>query len=1513
MAIEQDISQIYRRVGVRLLTQLGSPKMFDLSHWAQPKRGIYHYVPFDAMDLGPDRMWTPVRCALKPPYYKMVGEYTRLMGGPKVRPAVQYRRLELNYLREHGEFRRVLDVEKAMTDKQIALVMDYSHLHLGWKYVVNQWTRWNMFINLFGTVFDNIARLCKESDRQHYVFIPMPDALPTRSNISIAIEDANGDTETVFQKLFRGASDELRMVLDHDAQKAPPETTRSYEEAYSFVAPWMFMDDDGVLSYDAEIGTESFDELPLSLADGGTFNQSVPVGEHMTTAMLRHFVDDRMLFVEELHRWLAGKREDSVFSALRQEDFGKINLVFTEMGKYSMVNMGLLDSWRQESPETVEGVPYPALAKRIESFYRSLMSLRSVADPLRILSPVNDLGAVPDTNPLNVNADVVTASPVNTVDSAPIATTGGSVANVPAMAEIAKVSPELAVTKPATAMGAVAVKPMANMATQIPVEEEPADEPAPATSASDLQGKHSPVPEEIHPLTRRMYQETEQLLRRQAISNAERRRFLRLSESFKTIQLGNETLEQAATVPKETVWDFKAAKVPDVDIVPDKSMLESTTIDYDAKYVREVYHRDVARMLLSVQKGPVAITGMSREKRRTVASGTVDYTVKLTPARGASTTWRMRLPDVDENGKFMMNGVRYFARKLKTDRPIRKISGSEVALSTYYPNKVFVTRSARAAYDYGAWLTSNISKSLLSDNPSFTNVVYGNTYRAEQPVPRAYSAIAREYVSFDHGGWHWMFNYPKLVENFPQFKEGNIPVAVNAKGKVLTMDKYSQIWDGETSKPIEAYFEFGGEPPREAITMTVLDKDVPLGIALAYLYGLRHLIEVIGEPLRKRIRGSRRDTTADEWELTFADEVWVFPRNRTWKQMVWSGFSTWKEALKEIPVASLWNRDGYFMLFHKAGCTARHLTELETLDDYFVDPANAEVLEEMKVPTEFTGLVGYAATLLENDDHLHEQNTAASLYRGYERFAGAAYREWVRGYRQFSNSRNPTRAGININPYAVQIAIQEDPSVSLVEDSNPIRNVKEKENVTTSGTGGRSKLSQVRRHRAFHESDVGIRSEGNVDSGDVGINYYLVANPNYTSLRGTVQGLDPKTAPVTKLLSSAGNVAVFNTYDDPKRAGFFSIQQEHVISADGYQPALLSTGYDVALAYKVDPLFATMAKLDGKVTEVDAEHLTVQYVDGSTQVISIGRQFGTVTGHTVPHLLETRLKPGERFKAGAALAFNSGFMEPDYRNLSQVRLKTGVPAYVLFTENNDNFEDSSRITESFAAKMGTNTSHIRVVTMRFDQFPVDMLKVGTQVDTDTVVMEISDDLSESVRAQGTGARSMLIDIGQSTPRMKEHGTLERIECLYFGDKEAMHPKLREIVNRFDSRQAKLHRLHGDKVPKNCQVDEPLRVQGNPLDINQVAFKFFVTDKTAMGDGDKMVVANQLKTVITGIIPGKFETVEEVFKGRGPQQGDADFSYRGEQARIVNSPILMGIGSLCQEGLGYELADTYFSK
>jgi hypothetical protein len=252
--------------------------MFDLSHWTQPRRGIYHYVPFDAMDLGPDRMWTPVRCALKPPYYSMVGKYTRRLGEPKVRPTVLYRRLELNYLREHAEFRRVLDIEKAMTDKQIALVMDYSHLHLGWKYVVNQWTA--------GTCSLTCSVPCSITSRACVRSLTV--SITSLSRCRTRYQRARTSRlrlrmPTVAPRPCSSCSAERPMSCawcSTATLRKRHRSLRSYEEVYSFAAPWMFMDDDGVLSYEAEVGTESFDE---SLCHWQTAARSTSRSQRLST------------------------------------------------------------------------------------------------------------------------------------------------------------------------------------------------------------------------------------------------------------------------------------------------------------------------------------------------------------------------------------------------------------------------------------------------------------------------------------------------------------------------------------------------------------------------------------------------------------------------------------------------------------------------------------------------------------------------------------------------------------------------------------------------------------------------------------------------------------------------------------------------------------------------------------------------------------------------------------------------------------------------------------------------------------------------------------------------------------------------------------------------------------------------------------------------------------------------------------------------------------------------------
>lgn len=1467
MAIEKDFSAIFRRFGVRTLNLLPTPRMFDITRWEQPRSGVYHYVPFSHLDLGPDAQWTPVREAMKPPYLKIVDTYSRMEGKPRSRAGVNYIRLEREYLREHDEFRRMLDPEKAMLDLKTAIVYDYAKLHLGWRYVVNPMTRWHMFVNLFATVFDNVAKVAEMSDRPQFIFVPTPDNMPRRDQFALAIENA-----ATFTDLFRNASDELKIALDLDPEKAPAPMVRSYEEVYGDVAPWLFANDED------NIAAESFDELPLSLADGQEFDQALPLAmEAINTRTLRIFTDDKLLFAEELHRWLSDNRETSLINAIAERHLRKVNLVFTEMGKFSIINLGELNEWRKSDPKDNDGQGYSALAKRLESFYLSLMGLRSDADPIRLLTAIS-------------------TGTEDSLTTTPLAVTGGSVADTPAMQEAAKSDPSVKLAAKPTAKPD-AVDADIPIATQIPVEPETVDA-APIAPTGD-------------PLTWRMEQESTELLRKGVISPAESRRFVKLANSYKTLKVGDETLEKAAELPQQTIWDFKPTRIPDIPEVTDKGMLESTVTAFDRKYIREVYQRETLRMILAVQKGPVAVTGISKERHVDLMTDTHEYAAKLTPARGVTTTFKFKLPVIDDNGKFRTNGVRYFARKLRTDRPIRKINGNEVALSSYYPNKLFVKRSDAKAYDWGQFLTSEILKQILSEGSPFSNVVYGDNFHSGLPVPRGYSALAREYTSFTYGAYNWHFAYNHIAENFPEYKGDKTPIAKSKKGDILTLGKDNMVYSGDQRLGSLTSMLGLAEGPVEVLTMTVLDKDIPLGIVLAYILGLRTMIAQLGAPVNRRPRGTRREPIEDAFEVTFADEVWTFKRDSRWQTMVWASLNQWHKALKQTPAADLWTPDGYFMLFHRQGCSSRHLTELENLNDYFIDPITSDILEEMKVPTHFTGLLKTAAEMLDHDDYPHELDSRGTLIRGYERFNGAVYREMVRGIRAFKNSRNPSRAGISVNPFAVSSAIREDPSVSQVEDSNPVRNVKEKENVTASGTGGRSKRALVRRHRAMHITDIGIRSEANVDSGDVGINYYTSANPNLTSLRGTVEPRDPTKATVTQLLSTPGNLAPFTTYDDGKRVSFVSIQQEHTIAAAGYRAAPISTGYDLVLAHRCDPMFATTADDDGKVIAIEDSAMVVKYRSGETRTVPLGRMFGMVTGHSVPHMLRTRLKVGESFKSGENLTYNDGFFEPDYRNSTQVRWKSGVPAYVFLDETNENFEDSSRISRRLANLMVTKTGHIRTVIARADQFPVNPLKNGVEVDVDTILMELSDDITESVRANASGARSDLINMGSDMPRAKEHGVLERITCVYFCDKEQMHPKMREFVNKFDNYQAKQHKLYGEGTPKSCRITEPVRVDGNPLEFGQIAFQFHITNDVNMGDGDKMVVANQLKTVITGVIDGLYETVEEVFPGKGPLKGDVDFSYRAVNARIVNSPILMGIGALCQEQLGYELADTYF--
>lgn len=1530
---ELDQQTFYRKFGVRTMGQLTTPRAVPLENWLNPRNVVFHYIPMSSRDLGPDTSFFPVRAARLKPYLLTVDAMLGTEGTPRRRGGVNFPNLEMQFRRTHPEFRRINDLSRALMDKTTPVMVNYGLLPLLYKYPPNLMSRWYRFRNIMTTVYQTLNTLAKQSSREQYVVFQLPEQIPTRTNLNRALEsfleiqhenpelhnelserlvDRQRQTDVImeilnnplyseypeetlptvesFADLFGGAAAEIRAAIACNYGDGPS----TFEEELAKIYP-------DILKDNPTLAAEAFDEGSMGFGEIHVPTVGEPISlEDMNRLTLQFFQDDQSLTIADIWQWLSDNRDASLMSALDPEVFERVNFVFVEAGKFSVLNLGVLNRLRADKDAGQQGLSASAVSRNFGVYLASLNALRSVGNPTTILETIPE-GTSDSEQPIVV------------------ATTGGDdkddiineVVDNPAMGAVkpseGMVLGAAGAAKPTvrSLMGKTNQQVEGPVSVSMPVE-------APVESPEAL------VVDDTHPLQKAVAQRTQLMMEKGVMSQADRRRHLRLSEKYKEIPapFGEKgTLADFIQIPHETVWNFQPAKLFESRHVPDKSLTESTLKTFDSLYLKEVFHRDTARMVMGLQKGPFSITGYEVESRVDALNNLNAYSIRVNPVEGAASTVQFQMPVIPPNGKYKVNGVKYYMRKQRSDKPIRKISAERVALSTYYPNKLFVDRSTKSKDDYGKWLTQGMVLNILSETSTIKKVVYGKTFRPEQKVPRTYSAIAKEFVEFEVGDMHFIFDWPNVEKHFDPkvlsslVSQGRWPCGF--KGSVmLTMDKDGNLFAGDTVLgPFAAVIGMNAaDRPTESVTLSVLGETIPLGVVLCYMWGMKGLLEAIGGPDRRRVKGSKRDTTENEFEVAFEDEIWVFENTNSVRTLIWASLNQWKKIVKMTPVSDFDNKDNFFILFSQMGLNARHLRELDLIGWYFLDPISIDILTEMKEPTEIKALLVKAAQYLVTDEYPDDQSTEGALFKGYERMNGHLYRSMVSAMRQYYSNPSRSKASLDVNPYDVIMSIQQDPSVSLTEESNPLHNLKEKENVTYSGTGGRSKRAMVRRTRAFHKSDLGIRSEATVDSGDVGINMYLSPNPNLTSLYGTAQGLDPKTAGTGRLLSTAANSAPFATYDDGKRVNFISIQQDHVVQSEGTEAGPISTGGDVAMGHRTDDLFSHAARGPGKIAEKSDTHVVIQYDDpklGQDRV-EIGRRFGTVTGKCVPHSVLCHLPVGAKVKATQIVAYNTGFYELDWRDPMNVRWKTGIQSYVVVMENNDTFEDASRISRSLAKRLTSPVSHIRTILVEFTQHVHQLVKAGDMVDVEDRLCYIEEGI--------TGENSMFDDatvenlkrLSNRAPKAKYIGKVEKVEVVYFGEKEAMSGSLQKIASKYDAERSKQVRIMESGEAKNGQIFSPARVDGQQVDIDMMAIRVFITGHNGMGDGDKLVVGNQLKSVITGTIEGVFQTEHTIFPGSAPVDLDVMFSYRGINARIVESPILMGFGGMLLEAMGRQM-------
>lgn len=573
-------------------------------------------------------------------------------------------------------------------------------------------------------------------------------------------------------------------------------------------------------------------------------------------------------------------------------------------------------------------------------------------------------------------------------------------------------------------------------------------------------------------------------------------------------------------------------------LVPDETMHQSSLKQFDSKYIKEVMPKHIAMTVMEVAKAGVTVQDYDIERVKNINDDFEIHSVRLTTVAGKQSTLRFRLPVVDENGEFKAGGVKSRMRKQWADLPIRKISASEVALTSYY-SKLFVRRTSRAAFNYEKWLMDYIiSTGIDGSNTSITELKLNDVFDNYARLPREYTLISRRVSSFIAKGYTFHFDISRSLDNFPHRIRSQmvVPVAVSVDNPsdVIYMDKQTGLLKiDEEYISLESFLGIDlSKAPEDYAELSFLGKPIPIVFILGYWVGLGNLLKTLGA-VYTRVKQVSADMKDGYLAVRFKDETLLFDKKDQRSCLIVNGLNRFRNEIRKHSVYAFDEREVYSTVFDNVGLNVRYLKECQTMFPMWVDHITRDVLIEMKEPTELTLLFIRAVELLHNDQHPDSMDTAYMRIKGYERFSGLLYSEMVKEIRNFNNRNNRKDKALSMNPEQVWYAILKDETVIVVEESNPIHNLKEQEIVVYRGTGGRSGRSMVANARKYHKNGMGVVSEATVDSKDVGAVTYLTPDANLGSLYGTIKTIDPSIEqPPGKLISTSSLLSPGADIDD---------------------------------------------------------------------------------------------------------------------------------------------------------------------------------------------------------------------------------------------------------------------------------------------------------------------------------------------------------------------------------------------
>ncbi len=1436
MLLSYDV--FYRKHGVRNISQFRTPRVMKIDEVILPKESLYHFYTLEDGQMGPfdkDVLFSGTKRKIPIEFMsKLTSEEMVMRAKPfSLKTHAQ------KYIKDNKKFVYHTNMVEDGYDFGDVGVLSYGAINDIYLYKHLPLADYYRWFNLRKTICENInAYASKNPTKQSFLFLDVPKIIPGISNFKVF------SNENKFAMLKKFSRDDDFNILDLwrwlDPETRPMSTLNSIAKENFKSVNLIFKYEDIVYMINLE-KLSSFSEVSLDDEDGKTSGILGPFTVQklfIRSMMYMHEYKEQELSQEFVLEEIPVETSDDELRLDRNtEDEDDVDVSPDETSSdLEIENYGV------KKDNNVEGF----LDKNDENFIKEVKNDNFLNDLDNDLDDLDELdkydkvmsiGEEPDDNSLP--EDIVTETPID-------------------------INAEFEAT------------PEENSAILEHIFSNKTDE-------------------EKLDLTIEKYKGA------QLLSSAEYKKIKGVLEKFKNSKspYANENIISYSTIKNEDlVITNEEADLTVNESTVDPRMAQSKTKAFEDRYVKEFINKDKVAFVRSVQKAGILIDSYDVEKVVSALGEYEMHTLKVKPILGPSSIIRFKMPIVNKDGEFVINNKAYYSRKQRADLPIRKINKSTVALTSYF-GKTFVDRDSRVANDSITWLNNYITKLAYSDvHSSINRIVPSNMFIKDIKVPFIYSSLSQAFntIVFDKIELH--FDYLKRGENLdPKTlskieKDGKVVCGWTIKDKtpiVVDKDNNFFIVGDKEDVLIGDFFAISNidrnKEPVDFVNLRVFSKEVPICICICHKLGFFETFKYLGVKPRIIESNKRSNLEPYEYELKFKDYKIILDKRDRKATLIFGGFYKFTELNKTITLEQMKNKDVYFDYFKEIGLNSIYIKELDLYYDMFVDPITEGILVDMKEPITFMGLLFRSVELLTSDRHPNSTDMRFMRIKGYEKMNGAIYKELVTSVRELRVKSVIGKSQLNMSPYAVWKDIATDESNVIVSDINPIEYLKQRDAVTFTGMGGRSKDSIMGNDRIFGDNEVGFISETSPDSSDVGINTFLTANPAIKNIRGVLGKFDYEEVGSAGVLSISAAASAGATNDDPKRVNFISVQQSHTVGCDDYHQAQVRTGYESIIPQRTKGIFAVTANKDGKVISLNEKGIIVEYNDGEKVGVTLGRTYGHAEGSVYPHDIVTEMKLGGKVKKGEAIAYNTAFFEPDFFNKKQIVWKSSVSAKTVLYESPYTIEDSSSLSKSLAQSLSNRTTIVRSIVVNFNQNIRKVFATGKKIDMMDILCYIEDEVTSSTDIFNEENIDTLKALANKSPKAKYSGVLDKIEVLYHGAKEDMLPTLRKIADASDKDMMSTQKSKGAEGYTGS-VDFNYRVGGNPLLLDTAEIKFYITVDHPSSVGDKGVVGHQIKTVFGGVMNEDMVTENN-------EKIECVFGARSIAARIVRSVDIIG--------------------